>query len=515
MKKGIFKKGIAIMLSLGILSSCTDKFEEINRDPNNPVEVSTGSLLSNAQKGLVDDIYDEWFSGRQSYVYSQFLAQTAYTEEDRYQLRQPTNNTYWTLIYGDVMDLVEIIRLNTEDEEGGDPNEIAVARILKAWAMQIMTDTYGDIPYFEAFKAELDVSPAYTPQSEIYADLIKELTEASAQIDPSATAFGSADLIYGGDMSKWQKFANSLKMRVAIRMSNVDPNYQTYIDQALNAPGGVFTSNDDNALLRYVGSTPNVDAAPMYDAYYFSNRNDFTLSKQLVDLMKGENDDLNGKVNPFNGLVDPRLSVWVVPKNGVYEGMPYGIPNDLTSAARPITIDILDGGVVAAGNLGVPLMDYAEVCFILSEANGFDQTWYENGVAASLERWGEEGDEVGSLPANYNAQVTTYLAGLPPANAETVLTQKYIALFLNGYEAWAEIRRTGYPLLIVRPGEITYRTAGGVDVPFEPLFETGDDIPARINYPIIEQSLNKVSYDEAVGRMAADDLMSKVWWDQD
>ena len=93
MKKGIFKKGIAIMLSLGILSSCTDKFEEINRDPNNPVEVSTGSLLSNAQKGLVDDIYDEWFSGRQSYVYSQFLAQTAYTEEDRYQWRQRGRNS--------------------------------------------------------------------------------------------------------------------------------------------------------------------------------------------------------------------------------------------------------------------------------------------------------------------------------------------------------------------------------------------------------------------------------------
>jgi len=200
MKKGILNKGLSILLSIGVLSACTDKFEEINKDPNNPVEVSTGSLLTNAQKGLVDDIYDEWFSGRQSYVYSQFLAQTAYTEEDRYQLRQPTNNTYWTLIYGDIMDLVEIIRINTEDEEGGDPNEIAVARILKAWAMQIMTDTYGDVPYFEAFKAELDVSPAYTPQSEIYADLIKELTEASAQINPNATACGSADLIYGGDM---------------------------------------------------------------------------------------------------------------------------------------------------------------------------------------------------------------------------------------------------------------------------------------------------------------------------
>jgi hypothetical protein len=297
-------------------------------------------------------------------------------------------------------------------------------------------------------------------------------------------------------------------------MSNVDAGYMTYIKQAINAPGGVFTSNDDNALLRYIGSAPNVDAAPMYDAYYYSNRNDFTLSKGLVDMMKGEDDVLNGKTNPFGGMFDPRLAVWAVPTDGEYEGMPYGITNDLTANARPGTIDVLNGGVVAAGNLGVPLMDYAEVCFILAEANGWDQTWYETGVEASLERWGDEGDEVGSKPADYDDMVADYLAALPAASEETVLTQKYIALFMNGYEGWAEIRRTGYPLLIVRPGEITYKTSGGTNVVFEPLVDTGDDVPARINYPVLEQSLNAVSYKEAVSRIAADDLKSKVWWDK-
>jgi len=340
------------------------------------------------------------------------------------------------------------------------------------------------------------------------------LTEASAQINTAETAFGNADLIYGGDMEKWQKFANSLKLRVAIRLSEVDPSYTTYISQALSAPGGVFTSNDDNALLRYVGSAPNVDAAPMYDAYFYSNRNDFTLSKPLVDLLKGEDDVLNGKTNPFNGLFDPRLAVWAVPTGAEYKGMPYGITNDLTSAAQEGTVDVTNGGVVAAGNLGVPLMEYAEVCFILSEVNGWDQTWYEKGVEASLERWGDEGDEVGSKPADYAALVSDYLAGLPAASEETVLTQKYISLFMNGYEAWAEIRRTGYPLVIVRPGEITYRTVGGTNVVFEPLVDTDGDVPARINYPELEQSLNGVSYKEAVSRIPADDLKSKVWWDK-
>ncbi len=293
MKKSFLYKFSSMLVAVFALASCTENFEEINRDPNNPTAVSTASLLSNAQKGLVDDIYDEWFSGRQSYVYSQFLAQTAYTEEDRYQLRQPVNNNYWTFIYGDIMDLVEIICLTKQRQAGGNPNEIAIARILKAWSMQIMTDTYGDVPYFEAFKAEGDVSPEYTPQAEIYADLLKELTEASAQLNTAESAFDDADLIYGGDTEKWQKLANSLKLRVAIRMSKVDPSASaSNITQALSAPGGVFTSNDDNALLRYVGSAPNVDAAPMYDAYYYSNRNDFTLSKQLVDLLKGEKTSL-------------------------------------------------------------------------------------------------------------------------------------------------------------------------------------------------------------------------------
>src|SRR5688500_12714439 len=148
---------LTITLVLLLLSGCTDRFDEINTDPNNPTTVPTSTLMANAQKGLLDDIYDEWYSGRQSYLYVQYLAQRNYTEEDRYQLRETVNNNYWVRIYGNIMDLEEIIRINTEAGEKGNVNEIAAARILKAWAMQILTDTYGDIPYFEALKAEKNV----------------------------------------------------------------------------------------------------------------------------------------------------------------------------------------------------------------------------------------------------------------------------------------------------------------------------------------------------------------------
>jgi hypothetical protein len=296
---------------------CTKEFDEINTDPNNPKVVPSSSLMTNAQKNLMDDIRDEWFSGRQSYLYAQYFAQRTYTEEDRYSLRQTTNNTYWILIYNDIKDLQEVIDLNTDPATkvqmsayGNNENQIAAARILKAWAFQILTDAYGDIPYTEALQGETILTPKYTPQAEIYADLIKELTEASNQINVDEPAFTQGDIIYGGDAEKWKKFANSLKMRVALRASNVPGwNYRQYIQEAVTA--GVFESNDDNAVFQYIGRAPN--NAPLYDAFYTAGRNDFTLSHTFVNLLKGENDVLNAKTNPFQGLFDPRLAIWADP----------------------------------------------------------------------------------------------------------------------------------------------------------------------------------------------------------
>jgi hypothetical protein len=497
---------MALMIAL-LTIACTSDFEEINTDPNNPVVVQTSYLMTNAQKGLLDDIYDEWFSGRGSYLYVQYFAQRNYTEEDRYQLRQPTNNNYWAYIYSDIMDLQEVIELNNR-QTIPNQNQIAAARILKAWAFQILTDTYGDIPYFEALKAERDVTPTYTPQEEIYADLLKELTEASAQIDVSQPVFNEGDIIYEGDAGKWKKFANSLKMRVAIRLSNVDPNYKTYINEAIAS--GVFTSNDDNALFRFLPASPN--AAPLYDAFYTSSRNDFTLSKPFVDLLKGVNDNANSKVNPFHGLEDPRLQLWATPEDGEYEGMPYGIQSELTAAARPGTIDLMNPSLVTSPMLALTYMDYAEVCFILSEVNNWDQSWYEKGVEASLDHWGHEASVYGNLPSDYDAQISAYVSALPAASAETVITQKYIALFLQGFEAWSELRRTGYPRAVVRPGEVSYVTGNGTEVLFETL--EGTDIPNRVTYPEVEQNLNPNSYREALARIGTDVLGARVWWNR-
>jgi hypothetical protein len=302
-------------------------------------------------------------------------------------------------------------------------------------------------------------------------------------------------------------------MRVALRTSNVDPNYKRYINEAIAA--GVFEGNEDNATFKYLGVAPN--NAPLYDAFFTSNRNDFTLAKPFVDLLKGENDILNNKQNPFAGAMDPRLTVWARPVSGQYKGIPYGIPNNSTASARAGTVNFYTNPtIVVAADAPLVYMDYAEVCFILSEVNGFNQQWYEKGVQASLDFWGEAAASSEKWSKDrlnqYTADVQAYIAKLPPANIETVLTQKYISLFLQGYQAWAEYRRTGYPKLLLKPGEISYRTADGTDVRFVPL--VGNDIPKRLTYPVSEQTLNAANYRTATTSMGTDDMATPVWWDK-
>lgn len=532
MKKNIYRTSYWFAGVILLTAGCTKDFDEISKDPNNPTEVSTPSLMTYAQKNLMDDIRDEWFSGRQSYLYAQYFAQRTYTEEDRYQLRQPTNNTYWRLIYNDMKNLQEIIRLNTDPATkekasvyGKNENQIAAARILKAWAFQTLTDAYGDIPYTEALQGETILTPKYTPQQEIYADLIKELTEASNQLDMDASVFTTGDIIYNGDPVKWKKLANSLKMRVALRTSKVPgSNYKAYIQEAIDAK--VFESNADNAVFKYIGVTPN--NAPLYDAYFTSNRNDFTLAQTFVDLLAGRKDTLNEKVNPFLGLYDPRLEWWADGRVDTafrsYVGMPYGIPNSATATPRSKAFSMkgsvpnnIKPSVVLSASLPEVFMDYAEVCFILSEFKDWDQNLYKEGVKASLEYWsgltsaheGWSKDHTNK----YAKDVENYVAALPSASEETVLTQKYVALFLQGYEAWSEYRRTGYPKTLVKPGEVNYEAADGTSLVFNPL--VGNEIPRRINYPVIEQTLNSASYNAAKAAIGgSDDLDTHVWWNK-
>lgn len=514
MKKLIYKL-LILCLSVGAVSC--EKLESVNTDPNNPASVPTNMIMAGTEKKIMDNVYDNWFSGRQCLVYSQYWCQRNYTEEDRYQIRESVNNNYFNYLYTCLANLETIIKFNTDPATaatsatyGNNNNQIAAAKILKCWLYQVMTDTWGGIPYSEASKLNEGIYyPKYDSQEDIYKALIKDLDAAVALINEDEPAFTGGDRIFDGDASKWKKFANSLKCRLAIHVSKVDSNWKTYIAEALAS--GVFTSNADNAVYAYSSTAP--EQCHFYRGYFEDSRNDFTISRPFTDILKGQADTLNAKSHPWAGVVDPRLPIYTTPRNGKYIGMPFGIPS---GSIVPSTMTKVAPSWYAApplclnADFSVPLMTYAELQFILSEYKGFSVAEYQEGVRSSIEYWsGLNGTTVDATTLN------TYVAAVSKTvNAETVALQKYIDLYMNGTEAWVEYRRTGYPTQILKPGEVSC-VSGGETLKFTTLSETKGDIIERVKYPTNESTLNKASFDTAVSKLqdGTNNYYSKMFWD--
>jgi hypothetical protein len=516
--KPIYRISVLLSLMVILIVGCTKNFEEVNIDPNNPKAVPTFAFLTNVEKQMCDFVFDSWWGGRQSTLWAQYWSQNNYTDEDRYNIRQNVNNIYWRNIFTLMSDLVEIERLNTNEETKGimsgyghNAYQIASANILKAWLFQHLTDLYGDIPFSEALKgyiAEPIYLPKYDKQADIYPAIMEMLKEASTSIavtqaDPEAFGWTQGDIIYKGDMEKWKRFANSLILRMALRLKNADAaKAQEYINYAMGS--GVMQSNDDNATFKYIGVPPN--AAPMWNAYYIDARYDFAVTAQFTDLLKGVPVGGAKKTNPFAGVADPRLPVFADPVQdtaifgqGIH-GMPYGMGDDETKKIG-VKGASWPGEAILAADYSCVLMSYAEVAFIHSELNNWNQAHYEAGIRASMQYWG--------IP---DTDINAFIAAIPAATEETVLTQKYIALYPQGYEGWSEYRRTGYPKTLVHPGEVTYITPEGNAITFDAL--TGNAIPRRLTYPQEEQTVNKTNYGAAATQMGGDEFATRMWWDK-
>ncbi|MDR2949448.1 MAG: SusD/RagB family nutrient-binding outer membrane lipoprotein [Dysgonomonas sp.] len=513
-------KGLLIIVLIFTFGSCKD-LEETNIDPNNPEEVSTPTIMTGAQTYMMDYIYDNWFSGRQALVYAQYWAQRNYTEEDRYQIRESVNNNYFNHLYRVAKNLTLIEQLNTDAETklqmavyGDNNNQIAAAKILKIWLMQLMVDTWGSIPYSEAFKLEDEVLyPKYDDMETLYYGFITELDEAIGMINEDEVAFTSGDEIYGGDASSWKKFGNSLKCKIALRLSKVDSNWRNYISEAVNS--GVFTSNADEASFTYLKSSPS--QCMFYQGFFVDGRNDFSIAKPFVDLLKGQPDTLNSKPHLWENTIDPRLTIYTSPRNGKYIGIPYGLQSsEMTAAIRNAAPNFYaDMPLVVQPNFTITLMSYAEICFILSEYNGFSTDEYKKGVTASLEHWNDMYSSVMGSPAFDSDAITAYVDKVSQTvNAEAVATQKYIHLYMNGTEAWSEYRRTGYPITLLKPGEHSHEVNGTL-LDFTTLSETKGDLPARVKYPTNESTLNQSGFEAAVATLqdGTNNYYSKMFWD--
>lgn len=499
-----------LLLSIAGLTSCVD--ESINIDPNRPSSVPTTSLIVTAEKKLVDNLRSEYISLRGSALFVQQLSQNTYTTQSRYDIPYSYSADYWSGLYKVLNNLQEIIDLNTNADTkdivtangaGSNANQIAISRILKSYAYYALTDVFGDVPYnsyansdpdFQALQQNPDnITPKYASQEKIYTDILKELQEAGDTLlkYSSETTFGTSDIIYSGSNSKWAKFANSLRLRFATRIKAKNPTlYQSHVSDALTK--GVFTSNADNATYKYSTTSPN--EAPYYRATVTANRKDFAISQPFINLLKGENTELP--------VADPRLAIYAA-KNGSgnYVGLPYGL-TEAQAGKFTTTAVSLPGTVYSAANYGEVLLEYAEVAFLISEYNNWSQTDYENGIKASLEKWGVA-----------TADINSYVAAVPAASQQSVLNQKYIALFTQFLETWSEYRRTGYPDFLIKQNDVIY--TGTIDgapatYTFSPLYGDGG-IPSRLYYPVKEQTVNKTNYQAAIASQGSDLIETELW----
>lgn len=469
-------------------------FGDTGVDKNNPVNPITSSLLTGAQSKLVGTVS---LSGTATpSLYVQHLSQTQYTEESRYQ----TINFNWNVVgsgsgfdgsvnlYNKVIsNLAQIIELNTNETTkediaayGSNNNQIAVAKLMWAYYFQWATDRWGMLPYSEALGGVSSSKAKYDSQEDIYDDLFTKIDEALAQMDSGSGPQG--DILFDGDMTKWKKFGNTLKMNMAIRLAKVYPAAGGYAATKFNqAMNGAISSVSENIMF------PSIDNDaydnPYQDDYVDLGRTDECLSDVLVNRMLA----LNDPRLPFFG--EPAVST------GTFVGLRYGwdgagtIPNDDVSFMNDI--------LIKEGTTSLPMYTYAQVAFNKAEAAslgwipGTAKTFYENGVKASLAQWGVS-----------TADSNAYL--LEPAviyNAATAMNQiaeqKWLALFYQPYEAWAEWRRLDYPVLTPAVDALV-----------------GNSIPVRHGYPIAEPTQNKANYDAAIAAQGPDDLFTKLWWDK-
>lgn len=501
------------------LFGCTGDFGEMNTDPNNLTEVGKREMpfmFAKAQSSsALNRSFYQTVQNLGADLYSQYFALTTTSfATDRYVMTPDWQRRFWTVVYVDTAPQLKAILENADEGSG----EQALANIIWVYAFHRLTDHFGPIPYFDAAEAK-EVIP-YDPMDKIYDDFFKRLDTAVKDLKnlpEGTTVFKGYELMYDGNISKWMAFANTLRLRLALRISKVDPaRAKTEAEAAVAS--GVLTANSQNAFLSKAAAGNDTNGLAQVAAW-----NEFAMSSTIASYLKG--------------YEDPRLGVFFQPDvtTGQYNSLRNGLST--TALSDPRNKPNLNSNV---GRYWATLKDdntfnpnltsafhilcAAEAYFLRAEGalNGWNmdgnaKELYETGVQLSMEQWGID-----------DAQTITYLASdkLPaapgdatnsPAVANTPVkwavteamqrqqigTQKWLAIFPNGMEAWAEFRRTGYPAMY-------------------PVVQSDNtDLPAgtfikRFPFPLTEEANNMVELQK--GRQllgGADNTATRLWWDVD
>lgn len=486
---------ISIFAISALITSCASEDDVFNDDSAKAYEASGEFFFANAQKELVDQMTTPSVNLNVFRYFSQYWAATLYRAESRYDLTtRDIPDNHWNNLYTQVLANLKKAKENIMTEskpasmaqinwEKMQQNRLAIIEILNVYTFQVLVDSFGDVPYSQSLDVVNMPLPKYDDDTEIYNNLLTRLNTAISQLD---TGYGSItpaqDAVYGGDVSKWKLFANSLKAKLAINLADVNPSVaKQNLEQAFTA--GVIETNSNNAALIYNSFSPNYN--PIYEELVASDRNDFVPASIFV--------------NRLNALNDPRRPVYFTPLEGTtstYVGGTYGSTN--TQPYQNSYSHI--GDKIKEPNLPGVLIDAAEINFILAEAAergysvGSAATHYEKAVKSSMSYWG-----VSDLDANsYYNQTSVNYTSAPGTWKEKIGNQAWIAMYNRGFESWTFFRRLDFPG-IVAPAS-AYPVAEG-------------KIPVRLTYPSTEPNVNGTNYQAAVSAIGGDKLSTKVFWD--
>jgi hypothetical protein len=451
-----------------LLAGCTEDFAAINTNPNAPTDVNSRFLVSSAMRDAAANVLGNNFLN----LWAQHTSRIEYAWDGRYDVRDYSG--MWTGFYaGPMADFSEI---ESQGAEAGRPNDQAVGTIMKAWLYQSVTDLWGDVPYSQALLGDENTQPQYNAQQEVYEGLLAQLAAAGGLTSPGGDNYQDADLIYQGDMERWRIFANSLRLRLAMRLTEVDP--ATARAEAASAiAAGVFGSNDDHAIFRWLNELGSNN--PWFSGEV-ERPGGHRISSTIVDTLKS--------------YEDPRLAVFARPNDeGEYVGHQSGL-KDGHGIPFPARSKIGARFVRDLPNPSV-LMSYSEVLFLEAEAaargytGGNAAQLYHDAIRASMEWY-----DIAS--ADTEAYLASPRVAYDPARGlEQIGLQMWVGFFGQGIEAFSNWRRTGYPNLAAGPDNVT----GGI-------------IPRRLRYSEEEQSLNSANLSAAISRQGGAELGDRVWW---
>ena len=513
-----------LIASLAVAATaCTGDYEDINSNPYEPGDLTGDDYALSSQLNNIagcvmsSDVNTIQFTDALlGGTLGGYFSDANSSFENSFARYNPTND--WSRVFMKSDRIIPTLYANLGQvemlgEKAGDPVPYAVATVIKIAAMSRVTDTYGPIPY-SAIGETTDLAVPYDSQKDVYNEFFTELSEAIETLD---THRGSAlspmgDYVYGGDINKWVKFANSLKLRLAMRVSFVDRKLSRQMaEEAIK--GGVIESNADNATWKYFSTLTN----PLYTAVMYNSSGSET---------GGDTHAAADIICYMNGYDDPRREAYFL--KSTFDGIDYvGLRRGWETFNKSWGFSFSGVGVKA--NDPLIWMTASEVAFLRAEGaaiHNFDMggnaaDFYNSGIALSFEQWGVAGAE--AYMQNSTARPQAYVDPTEQnpyngalsditikwddsANSETklerIITQKWIALYYNGNEAWAELRRTGYPKLI----PVEYNGSGGV--------VDSNKGPQRMPYPQEEYTNNSYTVTSAVNNLLGgpDNMATKMWW---